>query len=261
MKTLKHQTLTAWSALALMVITSGCGGEAYRPAGTAQNNGQNNGGFTDNTGTGGTPWVPGDSDPDWGSGGDTGSSDGTTDPVVVVPAPSYDFAVTGKGGTADTFTAPIVDTDNLLQVRISAASAGQLSLSSGSYSNFSANYGCVEYKVEALGQSKSTGVLSVSGNSALCPGAPTYRDLDFSSSLASGHNSVNVKITEVRYDFYCLWAKDQNAGFAYYYPYGSYYGYSQQNESLFCPTKTVFKNHTVNGRMQIRVNGTQFSSY
>ncbi len=248
MKTFERKTVASWSALGLMLLASGCGGEAYRTVNT--DNSGNSGG-----GTGGTPYVYPTGTPDWGGGWtDPGTGGGGVIVNPAIPAYSYDFNVTGEGGSNPTFTSAAVDTDNLLIVRISAKSAGQISASS--YSNFSGNYSCVQYEVTALGKTLSTGVLStVAGGSPNCPGAPTYADLNFSDRLGSGHNSVNIQVKKVYYDFYCSWARWVNSS-----PY-TVYQYGYQNEALFCPVKTVYKTHTVNGRMQVKVNGTEFSSY
>lgn len=251
MKTIERKTAASLSALGLMLLASGCGGEAYRTVNTNTNN--------TNTGTGGTPYVyptgtPTGTPTDWGGGTGTGSGGVVITPTV--PAYSFDFNVTGPGGTGPTFTSTQVETDNMLIVRISAKAAGQLSLQSGNYSRFTANYGCVQYEVTALGKTLSTGLLSTAaGGSPNCPGAPTYADLNFSESLSPGHNAVNIQVTKVYYDFYCSWARWVNSS---YITMGQY-GY--QNEGLFCPATTVFKNHTVNGKMQVKVNGSQFSSY
>ena len=66
---------------------------------------------------------------------------------------------------------------------------------------------------------------------------------------------VNIEIKKVYYDFYCSWARWVNSS-----PY-TVYQYGPQNESLFCPVKTVYRTHTVNGKIQVKVNGTEFSSY
>jgi hypothetical protein len=252
MKTFERKTVASLSALGLMLLASGCGGEAYRTVNTNTNNTNNT-----NTSTGGTPFVsPTGTPTNWGGG--PGPSTGNCGVVITpaVPAYSFDFNVTGSGGTAPTFTSTQVETDNMLIVRISAKAAGQLSLQSGSYSRFTANYGCIQYEVTALGKTLSTGMLStVAGGSPNCPGAPTYADLNFSDSLSPGHNAVNIQVTKVYYDFYCAWARWVNSSYITL----SQYGY--QNEGLFCPATTVYRNHTVNGKMQVKVNGSEFSSY
>ena len=239
MKTFKRKTVASLSALALMLLVSGCGGEAYRTVST--DNSPASGGS--GGGGSGTPWV----DPG------TGGSGGGTVITPAIPAYSYDFSVTGEGGTTPTFTSASVDTDNLLVVRVSAKSAGIISATN--YSNFSGNYECVQYEVTALGKTLSTGVLStVPGGATNCPGAPTYADLNFSDRLGAGHNAVNIEIRKVYYDFYCSWAKWVNAS----WPYS---GYDYQNLAYYCPVKTVYRTHTVNGKIQVKVNGTEFSSY
>ena len=251
MKTFERKTFASLSALGLMLLVSGCGGEAYRTVSTGNGSTGNTGtSFPDptnnNSGSGGTNW----SDPGSSSGGGSGGT--VSSPAI--PAYTYDFNMTGEGGSAPTFTSPAVDTDNLLIVRVSAKPAGQIA--STTYSNFSGSYVCVQYEVTALGKTLSTGVLStVLGGGPNCPGAPTYADLNFSDRLGAGHNSVNIQVTKIYYDFYCSWAKWVNSS-----PY-TVYQYGYQNESFYCPVKTVYKTHTVNGKLQIKVNGTEFSSY
>jgi hypothetical protein len=154
------------------------------------------------------------------------------------------FTLTGSGGTSPTYSFT-VNTDNILKVQVTPGAATNVIPGS----NFSATYECVSFNVTALGQTLSTGTLSVSGGNSICPGAPTSKTLDFSSRLTSGHQAVTVTIQATGYDFYC------QGCLTYPWLYNAYpYGY--YSCSMYCPLHTVYKNHGVTGSMSIQINGT-----
>ncbi len=161
------------------------------------------------------------------------------------PAYTYSFTETGIGGTSATYTTPAILTDTVLQVTVTAASAGALSLATG-YSNFTANYGCISYNVTVLGQTMTTNILSPNpGYDENCPEAASSQMLDFSSRLTPGHGAVTVEISNPAYDFYCqMWESG--------YP-GIYNPYTYND---YCPLRAVYKTHTVAGSLSIAVDGS-----
>lgn len=109
---------------------------------------------------------------------------------------------------------------------------------------FSANYGCVNFKITVEGQTVVTNTLSTGlGSDSDCSGAATSQTIDFSSRMTTGHGPVTVTVTSNDYDFDCMSCRT--------YPW--LYGYYCNN---YCPMDLVYKNHTVNGTLSIQVNGT-----
>ena len=171
------------------------------------------------------------------------------------PAETFPFSITGPGGTTPSANVGPVNTDNMLQVQVTPGSAGPLSLP-GQYSGFSANYNCVQFNVTVLGQTLSTGLISLNGQCLNAQGqyvtAPTSVVLDFSARVSGPHGPVTVTINNAQYDFYCT----------LFWEYYQYYGYTPQNPfygstpSLYCPTKTAYSNHTLTGNIAVQVNGT-----
>jgi hypothetical protein len=227
------------SCLALSWLATACGGQSSRDFNNsnvpgAQAPGNGNGGYWSNypnpnpTNTSNPTPSPTST-----SGGGSSSN---------LPPLAYDFTISGAGGSKPTYTSPAIQTDSILKVRVTAGPAGQLSASNVAYSNFSSTYGCISYTVEAIGQQVQTKALNVGysyGN--VCGAAAADHVIDFSGRLTPGHGAVNLKVTAARYSFYCELLA---AGWVY----GSY--------SMFCPLHTVYKNHTVTGRLEVQVNGT-----
>jgi hypothetical protein len=238
--------LTALGALASLMLLSACGGQAYR---TGEASGTSSGGTSV---SGGSSFGGGSSS---GSGSSNSSGSGTTTPPAeesFLPARSESFTVTGSGGTSPTFTASNVRTDSLLKVKVIAGAAGPVSIPSGtpgyggSYSNYQASYGCVRYTIEVAGRSVTTNTLAVEGQNSLCPDAPTSQIIDF-SDRAVGVTNTSVKVTAVRYDYYCQLVY---MGYISPYYYNTYCG-----SSLY----SVYRTHSVTGTLEIQTNGTQFS--
>jgi hypothetical protein len=187
---------------------------------------------------------------------DTGGGTTTTDPDDGMTALSFSFTVTGAGGTMPSFSTKSggkILTDNMLKVRVNAGAAGQLALTNG-YSNFNARYGCVSYRVSlynyttgaAIGGTVTTSLLSINGGSWNCAGAPSAQIINFSSRLYAGHPALAVKVEVDKTDFDCQ--------ACYSYPYA--YNAQIYGCNLYCPSKTVNKNHTVTGSIDVQVNGT-----
>lgn len=170
--------------------------------------------------------------------------------IEPLPAITESFTVSGVNGTSPSYTTT-VDTDNVLRIKVTAEAAGQVT--DPTY-GFSGTYSCVSYKVTVLGSTQTTKLLAVGSNTDLlagynCPGAAGSQILDFSSRLTPGHGTITVKVEASSYDFYCRGCESSpwlyNA-----YPYGPY------SCSLYCPSRPVYKTHTVTGTLSIQINGT-----
>jgi hypothetical protein len=179
------------------------------------------------------------------------------------PAEDFSFSITGQGGATPSYSTysdngSYIETDNLLQVTVTAGAAGELtfpSTSSTTYSAFTASYNCITYTVSvydssnALLKSMTTETLAVTSGNSGCPNAPTSQMLNFSSTVVSGtHNGVYVTVKANNYDFYCQY------WYSLYYAYG-YASPWYADYSSFCPMRAVYKTHTVNGSLSVVTNG------
>jgi len=203
----------------------------------------------------------------------TPSPSGTTSSS---PALSYSgILVTGPGGTSPTYSAACestnvtcanpsyITTTNLLEVQVTPQAGGLLAAPTGVYSGFSATYNCASYQVEVLDDqgdvlgSQQTGMLAVSASAPCMDGSgnaitTTSQILNFSPTISqSSHGPLDVRISAVDYDFYCkLWYQEYDL-YGYESPYYAYY-------TEWCPSKVVFKNHTIGVSMEVEINGTSF---
>ena len=223
-----------------LALLSGCGGQSYHDGLTTAAPGGNGGATVPGPGTSPAPVV------DNGGGVDTGFA----------PAMTFSFSLTGKGGNAPIYTTPSFGTDNILRVRVTAGRADQLSLlphSGYTYSNYTADYTCISYTVTVAGQSIATKPLAVDGGGPMCPSASDSVVLDFSRRLGPGHGSVQVVVSDAKYDHYCtLWAACQ----AQPWTTACNYSFPPQSYTMFCPLRTVYRTHTVTGSLDIQINGT-----
>jgi hypothetical protein len=224
---LNAKKLTLGTVVALTVLASACGGQAYREGDL------------------------GNSDVSNDNAANTSSNDDSNETLDnTLPTETYAFTLTGNGGTNTTFSVDNINTDTILKVKIIAGSAGQLSLSSGSYSNFTASYKCVRYTITALGRSVQSKVLAVDGgDSVFCPGAPTEETINFSNRLTTGHGDITIAVSAPSYDFYCQMARTScgtNSSCLYY-----------SGCNLSAPMRTVYKNHTVTGSIAVQTNSTE----
>jgi len=185
-------------------------------------------------------------------GGGSNNDGGLLDPL------SFSFEMSGSGGTSQSFSTPTdgqgndIQTDTILEVLVKAGPATRLKLE-GQYSNFSAEYSCVSYKVTALGQSVVTEPLATDVTVGCDPDGPygprprtyqTSQKINFSQRLTPGRTTpVKITLSDARYDFYCR---------LYYSGYGPLMG---QSELVYCPLRTVYKNHGVSGILKVRTNG------
>lgn len=210
----------------LGLLASACGGQPVRESINANQGGT---GATNNGGT--------------NNGG--GSTEEETDPNLLPPITSA-FSLTGQGGTTPTFSMT-VSTDDLLKVKITPGAAGQISVPG--YSNFSSTYNCVSFRVKILGQTVDTGTMQVNGGNSLCANAPTSKTLNLSNRLTAGHGDITIDVEASGYDFYC------QSCLTMPWLYGAY-PYGNSSCSLYCPSHTVYRTHTVTGTVSVQVNGT-----
>lgn len=282
-KNCRHSFLQAVfmaGSLGVLTLVTACGGQAYRTEATPQAQGQLPGN-TPSTGSSGVPTFTNAGNTGGGNTTQTtvGSNEDFSD---ASPAESHSFTLTGSGGNTPSYTVSDVVTDNLLKVRIVPGAAGNLSATDGSYSNFTANYTCVSFKVTVGGYSTTTPALSVNGadcswanesNPTLAERArtsgdrkilsPTSWTIDLSSRVTRGSTSITV--SEARYDFYC-----QQYAYcmrnAYYNPYLGRYQSTVRGcdsyligtgYSTFCPLRTAYRTHTLTGTIEVQTNGTR----
>ncbi len=226
-----------WILPALMILTfvSSCGSDAYRE----------------------NPQPTQTSAPAacTGSACTTTSTVPSTDPVIPMINAGI-FTISGSGGTTPSFQYTVT-TDSILKVKITAGRSDRLSLSLGSgYSNFNAVYGCVTYTVTAAGQNFVTQPLSPEDNPTStapgCQGAPHSQTFDFSDHLGRGRSTVTVTVDQPRYDFYCQWWTNCQGS----YNPSCYYSFPPSSYSAYCPLRSVYRNHSITGKMEIQVNTT-----
>jgi hypothetical protein len=166
----------------------------------------------------------------------------------LLPPITTSFSVTGPEGTTPSFSTT-VDTDDILRIKITSDSAGKVSLPGY---GFYAEYDCVKYTIQVMGDTITTNVLSVNnGNQGGypapwgCYGAPTSQVVDVSARLSPGHGPVKITVKAEGYDFYCKLCESQTP-----------YNYWPNSCATYCPMRGVYKTHTVKGKLDIQVNGT-----
>jgi hypothetical protein len=222
---------------------SACGGNAVQrtpdPGTTGGSFGGTNGGTTGSTG--GT------------NGGITGGTTGGNNGGGFDPAASFSFEVTGGSRAENNYVTPTIYTDTKLRVRVNAGAAGAIRPINGNYSNYSAAYSCVSYKIEVQGRMFLTGYLNVPGSTADCgSGGATSQILDLSSFLTPGLGGFTIKVMAHQYDAYyqgCLWNP-------YLYGVNPYqYNWAESCRSMYFK-HSVYQTHTVNGSIDVEVNGS-----
>jgi len=180
------------------------------------------------------------------------------------PALPFSFSVYGQAPT--TATSDIL-TDNMLKVKITADSATR-NQGTPTYTNFAAEYNCAVYKVTLQMERNGTwsDTTSVVTKSIAVPGTGGCQDsvesqtIDLSGFMTAGHGLVRIKVEAVKTDFYCI-LYNKCTSFARQYGYWSYdcYWAAQVNMTQYtCPLKTVYQYHTVNGNLEVQINGTDF---
>lgn len=185
--------------------------------------------------------------------GDSGSSSGGSfddntdidDSENLAPALTFSYSVTGSGGKRPSYTSPEITTDSILKVRVFAESGGRVTIPG--YRNFSVHAGCVSFEVHVNGQSRRTTTLAVPGaDNTNCPNAPESQLMDFSTRVSRAVSApVTVKIKRPQYDVYCQWYQE------------NFFFNAHSMESLYCPMRNAFQNHSVPGRVEVQVNGTE----
>jgi hypothetical protein len=217
------------------------------------------------------------------------NSSGTTVAPIPTPTPTQSTALnpalsfeisnttatntlTGQGGTHPVYSTfqdsgQYLSTDNLLKVQVSVQSGGLLSDSvavtgSSAYSGFSATYDCASFEVDIYDNSgnhlgsQQTEMLQVAGSQGCLQypqaNGPVSQILDFSGNIAEApHGPLDVRVTALQYDFYCKLLYDYAQSIGISPLESSYY-------SFWCPSKIVYKTHTVSAGLEIEVNGTTF---
>ncbi len=234
----KHSKIyLAFAAAVAAAALTGCGGEAAHrsidPPTTGGTTGGITGGITGGVTGGTTGGTTGGI-----TGGTTGGTTGGFD-----PAASFTFEVTGANGLEPAYTTPSIYTDTKLRVRVNAGAAGRIRTTSGSYSNYSASYSCVSYRLRVQGRTFNTGYLTVPGAGVDCgTGGQTSQILDMSSFLTPGLGAFTIEVSAQYYSAYyeeCL-----KNPVPYMYNCGRYWQYP------------VYQTHTVTGSIDVEVNGS-----
>ncbi len=198
------------------LLLSGCGGDAFHENQAPNSPSQP------------APNPPANSPSD---GSDTG-----------IPPVTKNIRLTGDGGTQSKQSFPVI-TDNILILKITAQAASHIDVPGTfpGFSNFNGSYSCASFKITVGGDTRTTQILHAQGTdqSASCSGAPSSQILDFSESLGRGRTSVQIEVSDARYDYWCKM-------------YGMY-AYS----NIFCPLRTVYLTHTILADMEVQVNGTR----
>ena len=247
MSSLKLNAKRSLVAFAMITLFTACGGSQTS---TDPNAGTTTGGLTPNYNPAPYPTYSPNPNPSPTSGPGNLSA----------PLGPFNLSITGAGGAYPTSsTGGIATTDNMLQIRITAAQGSQVAIPG--YSNFQAAYGCVKYTVTAMGVAISTQTLAVAGgDNSFCPSAPNSQILDFRGYLSHGSaNNINVGITSATNDFYCQ-------EYRYYceqYDYYNYYYTGSCNNpvmpgpsSYYCPLHTLYRSHVVNATVEVRTDST-----
>ncbi|MBL7713982.1 MAG: hypothetical protein JNL01_00855 [Bdellovibrionales bacterium] len=240
----QYKTLIGFGLAAL--ILSACGGQVQRaPTPTFTNNP-----WPQNPQYPQYPWpYPSYNPYPWPTGTPSPTPSPSTSPNTN-NTPSYSgyFSLNGVNGVTTSYTMN-VNADTTLKVKVTADSAGPLTISTGS-SPFTANYSCAQFTVTVGGRSVQTQKLLVGGiPSTSCPDGVASQTIDFSDRLQPGVSNYSVKVESPRYDFYCIiWMACQT------YPYmydSSCSSFTYNYYTTYCPMRSVFKNHTVNGGLEV----------
>jgi len=183
------------------------------------------------------------------SGQPTASTPTATTPTTTTPVPTTTAApasiftpsiIQTFNMTASGVYTVVVNTDNLLQVQVTAqpdpVTVG--------------NYTCAQFSLQALGNTQSTGILAVNGGGLNCSGASsTTGTIDFSTRLSPGHGPVTITISNAQTDYQYT----QCMTTAYGYPYPPYlqpmYGCS-----MYYPVRSLVTDLEAAAEIQIMTN-------
>ncbi len=232
------------SVLISLPLFAGCADQSYRTVA----------GNAGSTYTGGNNYIPVSGTTTTSA--DTSSTTDTTTTTSNNPTVTASFSMTGVGGTQPSWSSQghvTISTDNVLKITIRAGQAGALSLSNGSQNVFTANYSCVSYLVTVNGRSVRTAPLLANGvASSYCPNGVESQTIDFSDRLSAGGDAPVVTVSAPSYDFYCqIWYGCQTYPNMYL---SQCQGFSYNYYNSYCPTRSVYKTHTVTGDMDIETN-------
>ncbi len=196
-----------------------------------------------------------------------GDNGGVILPPIGSNSAAYPFSFSTYGTVPSTVTTALrTDTSLFVKVTADAATRNQ---GTPVYTNFAAEYHCAVFRVTLqmdagngtytdLG-SVLTSSLNVAGTAG-CTGGVASQTINFSAFMTPGHGNVKIKVESVKTDFYCiLYNKCVATKNQYGYWTSDCYWASPSNmEAYACPTKTIYQYHTVNGSLEVQVNGTSF---
>lgn len=188
-------------------------------------------------------------------------------PTISGDSAAYPFSFSTYGTTPSTVTTALrTDTKLLVKVTADAATRNQ---GTPVYTNFAAEYHCAVFRVTLqmdigngtytdLG-SVVTSSLKVAGTPG-CTGSVDSQTINFSAFMTPGHGNIKIKVESLKTDFYCI---IYNKCVAFKNQYGFWssdcvWASPSNMASYACPTKTIYQYHTVNGALEVQVNGTSF---
>jgi hypothetical protein len=149
-------------------------------------------------------------------------------------APSYVSETNGASGAVPSSTYAI-HTSRTLKVKVSPLNGPNLTLKG--YTNWSFPYGCFRTRVTVNGQTQTTQILRVDGQSqgatSVCANSPTYQVLDFTNAV-TGNGTTSVVISNAEYD---------NCRYTWPLNYG-------------CQMSPIFQNHMAAAIIQIQGDNT-----
>lgn len=187
-------------------------------------------------------------------------------PPIDANSAAYPFSFSTSGLNPTTATTALhTDTKLLVKVNADAATVNQ-----GGGTNFAAEYHCAIFKITLQMQSGSgpyytdlasvvTSPLSVAGTAG-CTGSIANQTINFSAYMTPGHGNIKIKVESMKTDFYCiLYTACLDLRNQYgFWTNGCTWASPPNMATYACPTKTIFSNHTVNGSLEVQVNGTSF---
>jgi hypothetical protein len=155
--------------------------------------------------------------------------------------PPYTFTFQLNSANGFTYTTPAIPgADSILRVTVRPQSGTTNTLPG--YEQYNFNAGCFDYKVAFSGSVRQAPVMRLeSGNTWLCPQAPTRATTDF-SSLLGGSAGAQITVSNPRYDLYCQWWYQLSLDPTQY--------------NAMCPMKSVYQNHQVTAQICVQTNGT-----
>jgi hypothetical protein len=107
--------------------------------------------------------------------------------------------------------------------------------------------------------SRSTSILRATAGDASCTGSVDDETIDFSSSLTPGHGPLKIVVTNGGHDYFCqLYYGCINNPWLLGYDYVGLAcnTFMSAGQGAYCPTRPANTNDTMNGTVDVQINGT-----